>query len=121
MTQYFKSVLELDTSPIVLCDCDHKILYMNPAAVTRYARAGGEKLIGRSVLDCHAPAGKARIQQVLNWFAESTDHNRVHTMYVEKENLDVYMIALRDEKGNLIGYYEKQASRNRDMTPLYDC
>jgi hypothetical protein len=30
------------------------------------------------------------------------------------------MIALRDGKGNLIGYYEKHEYRNRDITPFYD-
>jgi len=32
----------------------------------------------------------------------------------------VYMIALRDESGKLIGYYEKHEFRNRETAKLYD-
>lgn len=55
----------------------------------------------------------------MDWFRSKTTNNCVHTYYNEKENKDVYMIALRDQEGHLIGYYEKHEYRNRDMTPLY--
>ena len=29
---YFKSVLEQDTAAVVLCNLEHEIIYMNPAA-----------------------------------------------------------------------------------------
>lgn len=32
MIDYFKSVLEQDEAAIVLCDLEHTIVYMNPAA-----------------------------------------------------------------------------------------
>ena len=51
----FKSVLDQDTAPVVLCDLNHTILYMNPAAIRNYAKRGGEKLIGQSLLACHNP------------------------------------------------------------------
>lgn len=60
------------------------------------------------------------IQKVVGWFRESQTNNRVHTFYNEKQNKDVYMIALRDKEKNLIGYYEKHEFRNRDNTPFYD-
>ena len=59
------------------------------------------------------------INRVLAWFQGELSHNRVHTYYNEKENKDVYMIALRGEKGSLIGYYEKHECRDRDMIPMY--
>ncbi|MBR5349005.1 MAG: hypothetical protein IK125_07200 [Lachnospiraceae bacterium] len=31
----YKSVLEADRAAVVICDPDHKIIYMNPAAVDR--------------------------------------------------------------------------------------
>ena len=37
----------------------------------------------------------------------------------DKENKDVYMVALRDEGGTLIGYYEKHEYRNRETKELY--
>ena len=37
----------------------------------------------------------------------------------DEENKDVYMVALRDDDGTLIGYYEKHEYRNREMVGLY--
>ena len=119
MIRFFKSVLQQDPAPVVLCDTAHKIIYMNPAACQRYSRFGGEALMGRSLLDCHNASACERIEQVLAWFAAGPDNNCVHTFYNEQENKDVYMVALRDEHGTLIGYYEKHDYRDRDLTPLY--
>ena len=33
---YCKSIVEQDTAPVVVCDPQHTIVYMNPAAVLRY-------------------------------------------------------------------------------------
>lgn len=119
MTQFYKSVLEQDTAPVVLCDTDHIIVYMNPAACDHYAKYGGKELLGKSVLDCHSKRSVQSIEKILAWFREDISHNRVHTIFSEKENLDVYMIALRNDGGELIGYYEKLESRTRDESPLY--
>lgn len=119
LTPFYKSVLEQDRNPIVICDTTHKIIYMNPEAVTHYAKYGGQALLGKSVMDCHKPASREKIEKVLAWFAVDKAHNHLHTMYLPEDNLDIYMVALRDEAGNLIGYYEKQESRNRDESSLY--
>lgn len=37
----------------------------------------------------------------------------------DKENKDVYTVALRDDDGKLIGYYEKHEYRNRETVGLY--
>ena len=120
LTAFFKSLIDQDTAPIVLCDTGHIIRYMNPAAITHYASYGGEALAGKSVMDCHKPASREAIEKVLAWFRKDKGNNRVHTMYLPGENLDVYMIALRDEAGALIGYYEQQICRITDNTPLYE-
>ena len=44
----------------------------------------------------------------------------MYTFRNEKENKDVYMIALRDDEGELIGYYEKHEYRNIETMKLYD-
>ena len=40
--------------------------------------------------------------------------------FTAKENKDVYMVALRDEDGKLIGYYEKHEYRNRETAKRYE-
>ena len=115
----FKSILDQDTAAVVVCDTEHKIIYMNPVACRRYSKYGGQQLVGKNLLNCHNEKSREMINRVLDWFRWNTANNRVHTYYNEKENKDVYMIALRDEDGSLIGYYEKHEYRDRDMTPLY--
>lgn len=119
LAQYFKSILDEDKSAVVICDLHHKIIYMNPAACEQYSKRGGAALLGRNLLDCHNAKSVALIEKIVAWFQESKSHNRIYTYYNEKQNKDVYMIALRDEQGELIGYYEKHEYRNRETGALY--
>ena len=116
---FYKSIVDQDRASVVICNLKHEIIYMNPAAVTSYAKRGGDKLIGRSLLDCHNPESRDKIQQVVDWFAADESHNIVYTFHNEKQNKDVYMVALRDE-GKLIGYYEKHEYRNVETMKQYD-
>ena len=116
---YFKSILEQDKAAVVICNLQHEIIYMNPAAVTNYAKWGGYSLIGKSLLDCHNPESVENIKKVVEWFAADESHNIVYTFHNEKQNKDVYMVALRDN-GRLIGYYEKHEYRNPETMKRYD-
>lgn len=117
LSQFFKSVIDQDRAAVVICDLSHTIIYMNPAA-ERYKKHG--ELLGKSLLSCHNEHSDELIKRVAAWFAENKSHNKVHTFYNEKENRDVYMVALRDESGRLIGYYEKHEYRDRDNSAFYD-
>ena len=120
MEQLFKSVLEQDRASIVICDINHKIIYMNRAAITRYGKRGGEKLIGQSLLDCHNSHSNEMIKKIVSWFAEDEKNNMIYTYHNEKENKDVYMVALRDGNNKLIGYYEKHEYRDKESAEMYD-
>lgn len=120
LSQYFRSVIDQDRCAVVICNLAHEIIYMNPAAAARYANRGGAALVGQSLLDCHNAQSVAVIEKVAAWFAESREHNIIYTYHNEKENKDVYMVALRDADGTLIGYYEKHEYRNLETGALYD-
>ena len=120
LSLFFKSIIEQDCCAVVICNLEHEIIYMNPAAVTAYAKRGGTALVGRSLLDCHNPESCEKIHKVVDWFAESKDHNVIYTFHNEKQNKDVYMVALRKEDGELIGYYEKHEYRNRETEKFYN-
>lgn len=120
LSKYFKSIVDQDQCAVVICNMEHEILYMNPAARMRYAKRGGKGLVGKSLLDCHNPQSVEMIKKVVSWFAESAEHNRIYTFHNEKENKDVYMVALRDEDGSLIGYYEKHEYRDQETAKRYD-
>jgi PAS domain-containing protein len=112
---FFKSVIDQDRDPVVICDLDSVILYMNPAAIARYR---GD-LAGKSLKDCHNADSNGKIDRVLAFFALSKENNVVYTSYLERENKDIYMVALRDGEGKLIGYYEKHERRDREKSACY--
>lgn len=120
LNEIYKSVLEADRAAVVICDPEHVIIYMNPTAIRRYDKWGGAALLGRSLLDCHNEKTREMIIKVVDWFRADAGHNIVYMFHNEKENKDGYMVALRDDSGNLIGYYEKHEYRNPETMKMYD-
>lgn len=116
----FKSVLEQDRAPIVICDLSHTIVYMNPAAAKNYEKFGGERILGQSIFDCHNEKSCEMISKVVEWFKKDKNNNIVYTFKNVKLNKDVYMVALRDEDENLIGYYEKHEFRTNETMEKYN-
>lgn len=116
---FYKSIVDQDRCAVVICNLEHEIIYMNPAAELNYQKWGGERLMGRNLMECHNQESGKKIQQVVDWFMADDNHNIVYTYHNEKQNKDVYMVALRDE-GKLIGYYEKHEYRNAETMKLYD-
>ncbi len=117
--KFYKSVLDMDRAPVVLCDLNHTIIYMNDAAIENYKKYGGEKLVGQSLLDCHNEKSCEMINKVIDWFKKDKNNNLVYTFKNTKLNKDVYMVALRDGD-TLIGYYEKHEFRNSETMKMYD-
>ncbi|MCD7846634.1 MAG: fatty acid/phospholipid synthesis protein PlsX [Oscillospiraceae bacterium] len=113
MPNYFKALVDADDEPIVICDVNHIIVYMNPTAVKRYAKRGGAKLIDKSIFDCHNAHSKEIILSVFEKFLNDPTLNKVYTYTKnwDNEDTDVYIVALRDSAGTLISYYEKHESR----------
>ena len=120
LSKYMKSIIDMDRSSVVICDLEHRMIYLNPAAIRNYKKYSGADLVGRSLLDCHNENSQAIIKKVVAWFAESTENNMIYTFFNKKENKDVYMVALREEDGTLIGYYEKHEYRDRETAEFYD-
>lgn len=120
LASYFKSIVDMDECAVVICNLAHEIIYMNPAAVVLNGKRGGAGLMGKSLLDCHNEESRRLIKKVVQWFQEDREHNRIYTFRNEKENKDVYMVALRKEDGTFIGYYEKHEYRTVETRALYD-
>ena len=115
LSAFFKSVIDQDRAPVVICDLEHTVVYMNPASVARYH----VDLTGKSLKNCHNAESNKKIDDVVDWFKKDTKNNIVYTSRNDKENKDVYMVALRDESGALIGYYEKHEYRNPETQEFY--
>lgn len=119
LEKFFKAIVDSDSASVVICDKNHTIVYMNPAACKSYEKYGGEDLVSKSILDCHNEHSAAAIKTVAAAFEKNPKLNRVFTFHNKKQNKDVYMIALRDETGELLGYYEKHEYRNQETCERY--
>ena len=76
MEQLFKSILDQDKAPIVVCDMNSIIVYMNPSAITRYKK----DLTGKSLRNCHPASANEQIEKVLDWFGKN-HHNNIENIY----------------------------------------
>ena len=84
LNAYFKSIIDQDRESVVICDLNHIIIYMNPAAVVDYKKYGGASLLGKSLLNCHNPHSVEAIRKVVEWFAADASHNIVYTLSQRK-------------------------------------
>jgi len=87
--------------PYVFCDLDNVVRYMNRPAVAHYRR--GAALLGTSVLDCHGEAARARIREVLAELLAGADERLI----TDDHRFRIYMRAVRDPSGALLGYFER--------------
>ncbi len=115
LNSFFKSIIDADSAPVVICDLEHTVKYMNPSAVARYK----VDITGKSIKSCHNAESNEKIDRVVAWFSKNRENNIVYISHNDKENRDVYMVALRNDNGELIGYYEKHEYRNKETAELY--
>jgi DUF438 domain-containing protein len=85
----------------VFVDTDHIIQYMNSAAILKYK--DGESLQGKSIFSCHNSASKDMIIEIFGKMKSGL----VEEIITDNERHRIYMRAVRDGKGNLLGYYER--------------
>ena len=94
-------LLDSWNKPVVFVDTDHRIQYMNKPARRHYSKWGD--VIGKSIFDCHNADSRKTIEEVFARFAEGTRE----VMITDSPKHRVYMRAVRDEEGRVIGYYER--------------
>jgi transcriptional regulator with PAS, ATPase and Fis domain len=62
--QHYDWIQEFSGS-ITVTDTEGKILSMNAAAVETFKKDGGDKLIGKNLMDCHPEAAQAKIKTIM--------------------------------------------------------
>jgi len=98
---FLSALLDSLKDPFLFADTHHVIRYMNRAAVSHYD--GGTALLGTSVLGCHDEESRRLIHEVFAAM-EKGEEERIIT---DNEKWRIYMRAVRDAKGRLLGYYER--------------
>lgn len=99
----YKELLDSLVDPIVMADTDHVMVYMNKAAEEQFKKWGGKKLLGKSVFDCHNDNSCRIIREIFAKMQDGLDEE----MITDNEKQRVFMRAVRDETGQVIGYYER--------------
>jgi DUF438 domain-containing protein len=102
-TSLFASILDRLKDPILFADTDHITRYMNKAAIAHYS--GGESLIGSSLLDCHNEESQTLMKEILVALHAGEEER----LYSDDEEHRIYMRAVRDPQGRVLGYYERYA------------
>jgi DUF438 domain-containing protein len=95
------AILDSLPSPVVFVDCQHFIRLVNTAGKAQYARFGD--LTGKSIFECHNPDSQQKIQTLFQQLKSGGDE----LLYSENEKRRIYMRAVRDQSGQLLGYYER--------------
>jgi PAS domain-containing protein len=97
----FPHFLDSLKDPFLFADTDHIIVYMNKAAAAHYKE--GRTLLGTSVLDCHNETSRKLMLEI---FA-AMQNGEEERLITDDEKHRIYMRAVRDGGGRLLGYYER--------------
>ena len=61
-----------------------------------------------------------RVDAAVEWFKESPENNKVFVRHSVGDNTDVYIKAVRDDKGEVIGFYNYLDYRNAETGKEFD-
>ena len=101
----YKLILDSIPYRIVFCDTDNIIRYLNKEARYHYYEVRGyEGLVGKSICDCNSPETKAMMLKALE---KIKNHGNEIYLGVSVENERKYLNPVRNEKGELVGYFER--------------
>ncbi len=99
---FLAAILDSLKDPVLVADPQHMTRYMNRAAIAYYEE--GESLIGRSLLECHQEASQRMMIDIL---AAMHSEGLEEQLITDNEKHRIYMRAVRDKAGQVIGYYER--------------
>ncbi|MCD4690505.1 PAS domain-containing protein [bacterium] len=99
-----RAILDSMSDPVLVADVDHRIVFMNRAAVGYYSE--GASLLGTNLLNCHNEESNRIILEVLEALRSGEDERLI----TDSDDRRIFMRAVRGPDGSLIGYYERYAA-----------
>ncbi len=102
------ALLDSIKDPILFVDNGHTIRYMNKAAEKHYKE--GRRLLGQSIMDCHNKESCKMMYEIYAKMQAGLDEEKI----TDDEKQRIFMRAVRDENGILLGYYERYEWKNQD-------
>lgn len=113
-----KRMIDSYDDPVVICSLDYRIAYMNLCAQRLYEGYGGASMIGKSLYAFMSEETKSKVDMTVEWFREDKKNNKIFAYCVE--NRDVYLIAIRDENGELAAFGSRHEKREPETSKPYD-
>lgn len=99
--EFLLSLLNSVKDPILVADTNHIVQYMNTAAIEHYEE--GESLLQSNLLKCHNEESQKMMIDILSEMKNRLDEKLI----TNNEKHRIFMRAVRDKKGNLLGYFER--------------
>jgi PAS domain-containing protein len=115
---FFKGIIDYEEGPIIICNIDYRIVYENPAALKYYSPAS--PLTGKLLETLMDEEMLSKVRISVEWFKESIDNNRVFAFHDDKLNMDMYILAIRNARNELIGFYGRREYRTPDTGKILD-
>ena len=116
--EFFKGIIDSEEGPIVLCNIDYRIIYENPAAMKYYAPVS--PVTGKLLSTLMDEEMLSKVDMSVEWFKEDIKNNKVFALHDDANNMDMYILAIRNEKCELIGFYGRREDRTPDSGKEFD-
>ena len=101
--EMFEAILDSIPYRIVFVDTDHIIRYLNKEARHHYYNVRGyDELVGKSIFECHSEKSK---EMLIAAVEKLRNHGNEIYLGVSVYNERKYINPVRNEKGELIGYF----------------
>jgi DUF438 domain-containing protein len=98
-------ILDALPFPVVFVDVGHTIRFLNKRAKYHYYDERGYRdLVGASVFKCHNEQSRERITGIVE---KLKNHGREILLGVNEKNERVFVTPVRNNEGELIGYFER--------------
>jgi hypothetical protein len=114
INDYLFQLIDQYKYPIAIVNLDHQIIFLNKSAKEKYAKRGKTDLENKSLFKCHQNKTTEKIKSHIEDMENGL--NEVF-LAVSKENQKVFMVAIRDKSGKLIGYYERFEDIHNNEVP----
>ena len=107
-----KYLLDSFKEPVMFMDAQHIVRYFNKAAAERYKIR--TTYLNRSIFKCHNEHSNQMIRDAFKCLTEGQEE----TMLMEDGRYYIFLRAVRNEAGTLLGYYARFEPKRTDDPSL---
>lgn len=118
LTDFFKGIVDSEEGPIVICNLDYRIVYVNPKADVYYEPV--KPHAGKLLATLMDEEMMSKVVMSVEWFKEDVKNNKVFALHDKVNNMDMYILAIRNSKNELIGFYGRREDRTPDSGKEFD-